>query len=136
VALALADLALNGVLERHPDLRLGVMELSAVWVPLFLMMLDGGYDFTSRFNGAPLRPLAERPSDYLRRQVRVAAFSYERPDRLTARSGDLFMACSDYPHGEGTATPVDDYARVGLTPDAAPGLFGGNVSFLLRQMPG
>ncbi|TML38512.1 MAG: hypothetical protein E6G27_13920 [Actinobacteria bacterium] len=133
VALALADLALNGVLERHPDLRLGVMELSAVWVPLFLMMLDGGYDFTNRFNGAPLRPLAGRPSDYLRRQVRVAAFSYERPDRLTARSGDLFMACSDYPHGEGTATPVEDYARVGLTPDSAPGLFGGNVSFLLRR---
>ena len=132
-ALALADLALNGVLERHPDLRLGVMELSAVWVPLFMMMLDGGYDFTSRFNGAPLRPLAERPSDYLQRQMRVAAFSYERPDRLTARAGDLFMACSDYPHGEGTATPVEDYARVGLTPDSAPGLFGGNLGFLLRD---
>ncbi|HMC51775.1 MAG TPA: hypothetical protein VKI64_03365 [Acidimicrobiales bacterium] len=132
-ALALADLALNGVLERHPGLRIGVMELSAVWVPLFLLMLDGGYDFTSRFNGAPMRQLAERPSDYLRRQVRVAAFSYERPDRLTARSGDIFMACSDYPHGEGTPTPVQDYARVGLTPASAPGLFDGNIAFLLRQ---
>src|SRR3981081_1538339 len=29
-ALALADLALNGVLARHPDLRIGVMELRAV----------------------------------------------------------------------------------------------------------
>jgi hypothetical protein len=34
-ALACTDLILNGVLERHPDLRLGIVELSAVWVPLF-----------------------------------------------------------------------------------------------------
>src|SRR5438132_1235030 len=65
-ALALTDLALNGVLERHPGLRIGVMELSAVWVPLFLLMLDGGYDFMSGFNVAPIKPPAERPCDYLR----------------------------------------------------------------------
>lgn len=131
VALALTDLILNGVLERHPDLRLGVMELSAIWVPLHLQMLDGGYQFAASFNGEA-SALTLRPSEYFHRQVRVAAFSYERPHRLAARSGDIFMACSDYPHTEGTATPLDDYRAVGVDVEQEPGLFGGNVNFLLR----
>ena len=35
-ALAISDLVVNGVLERRPQLRLGVIELSAVWLPMFL----------------------------------------------------------------------------------------------------
>jgi predicted TIM-barrel fold metal-dependent hydrolase len=131
-ALALTDLILNGVLERHPDLRLGIMELSAMWVPLHLQMMDGGYRFTARFNGeAP--PLSMAPSDYFRRQVRVAAFSFERPDLLTRRAGDLFMACSDYPHTEGTLTALDDYRAASTEPEEWPGIFSGNIGYLLRQ---
>jgi predicted TIM-barrel fold metal-dependent hydrolase len=131
-ALAIADLVLNGVLERHPDLRIGVMELSAVWLPMFVMFLDGGHDFTRRLNGTALTDLALRPSDYVRRQVRVAAFSYERPGRLARDVGDLFMACSDWPHSEGTADPLGDYRAARCDPVADPGLFGDNVEFLLR----
>jgi hypothetical protein len=73
------------------------------------------------------------PSEYFRRQVRVAAFSYEYPHRLMRSSGDLFMACSDYPHTEGTLTAIDDYAAVGLVPEeGTAGFFGGNAAFLLR----
>jgi hypothetical protein len=46
------------------------------------------------------------------------------------------MACSDYPHSEGTASPVADYAATGkfaTTPDLAPGLFHDNAAFLLRH---
>jgi predicted TIM-barrel fold metal-dependent hydrolase len=134
VALAVTDLILGGVLERHPDLRVGIMELSAPWVPLHLMMMDGGLDFASRFEGTDLNRLPLKPSEYFRRQVRVAAFSYERPDRLMRAAGDVFMACSDYPHAEGTTTPLPDYATTAqLTPEDAPALFGGNVGFLLRE---
>jgi predicted TIM-barrel fold metal-dependent hydrolase len=135
-ALALADLAVHGTFERFPDLRLGVMELSAIWLPMFLLTLDGGFDFHAKFNGRPLTELAERPSDYVREHVRVAAFAYEGPDRLTEKTGDLFMMCSDYPHTEGTAAPLDDYRRMAprtASPDEAPGLFGENVAWLLRQ---
>lgn len=132
-AVSLADLAVRGVFERHPDLRIGVFELSAVWVPMFLLVLDGGYAFHARFNGEPLTSMELRPSEYVRRQVRVAAFSYELPARLIDQAGDMFMACSDYPHAEGTPTPLDDYRRCGADPDAAPGLFGGNISWLLRR---
>lgn len=132
VALALTDLIINGVLERHPDLRIGVMELSAVWVPLHLMYMDGGLAFAEAFNGEG-RSLALRPSDYFRRQVRVAAFSYEGPAALAEQAGDIFMACSDYPHTEGTDTALQDYAAAGVTPDSAPALFSDNVRFLLRD---
>ena len=132
-ALAVTDLITNGTLDKFPDLRLGIVELSAVWVPMFLMMLDGGWDFVSRLNGQEQTPLSSRPSEYFRRQVRVAAFSYEEPRRLEAKAGDLFMACSDYPHSEGTASPVADYEAKQTTPDANPGLFHDNSAFLLRD---
>ncbi len=131
-ALALTDLILNGVLERYPELRMGIMELSARWVPQHMQMMDGGYRHTARFNGESTQ-LSLMPSEYFQRQVRVAAFSYERPLDLMAASGDLFMACSDYPHTEGTLTAIEDYAAVGLAPDAHPQFFGGNASFLLRE---
>jgi predicted TIM-barrel fold metal-dependent hydrolase len=130
-ALALADMILNGTFDRHPDLRVGVVELSAIWVPQFLLMLDGAHDFTRRLNGRPLAELARRPSEYFARHVRVSSFSYEDPARLQRHSGDLFMACSDFPHSEGTASPVDDYVRAGCDPTARPGLFRDNVAFLL-----
>ncbi|MGH9025198.1 MAG: hypothetical protein ACRDWD_03640, partial [Acidimicrobiia bacterium] len=62
-ALALADLSLNGALARHPELRIGVMELSAVWLPMFLMYLDGGSRFVTRLHGS--KPgLDQPPSEY------------------------------------------------------------------------
>jgi predicted TIM-barrel fold metal-dependent hydrolase len=131
-ALAVTDLILNGVLERYPDLRMGIMELSATWVPQHLQMMDGGYRHTARFNGEATE-LSLMPSEYFRRQVRVAAFSYEQPQRLMARSGDIFMACSDYPHTEGTSTAIEDYTASGLVPEQASArFFGSNAAYLLR----
>jgi hypothetical protein len=131
VALAITDLIVNGTLEQHPDLRLGVVELSAIWVPLYLLMLDGSVRFTSKLNGRQVAPLSLEPSEYFRRQVRVAAFSYEQPRKLMHQSGDLFMACSDYPHSEGTATILQDYERQRCDPADQPNLYGGNAQILL-----
>lgn len=134
-ALACTDLILNGVFQRFPDLRLGIVELSSLWVPLFLMMLDGATAFTRQISGAdPASELPLRPSDYFRRQVRVSSFAYENPAALSQQLGeDLLMCCSDYPHSEGTATPVADYAAFGTTPSQAPRLFRDNAAFLLRR---
>jgi predicted TIM-barrel fold metal-dependent hydrolase len=130
-AVAVTDLIVNGTLARHPALRIGIVELSSIWVPQYLLMLDGGWDFTSRLNGKSVSKLDLRPSEYFVRQVRVSSFSYEQPSRLTAKSADLYMCCSDYPHSEGTATPLDDYVRSGSSPDSAAGLFHDNVSALI-----
>jgi len=131
VALACTDLIVNGTMERYPDLRIGIVELSSIWVPQFLMMLDGGYEFTAKLNGRVPAQLSMKPSEYFRRHVRVSSFSYELPERLTRQAGDLFMFCSDYPHSEGTATPIEDYREQRCDADALPGLFAGNVEVLL-----
>jgi hypothetical protein len=135
-ALACTDLILNATLQKFPELRVGVVELSAIWVPMFLLMLDGGAEFTNRLNGRPLAELAMKPSEYFRRQVRVSSFAYELPARLIKQTGDdLYMCCSDYPHSEGTATPLADYtgALRPIGPDDAPGLFRDNIAFLMER---
>jgi predicted TIM-barrel fold metal-dependent hydrolase len=133
-AVALADLILHGVLERHPALRIGVVELTASWVPSFLLHLDGASDFYALRHGGPYRPLAERPSDYFLRQVRVASLPYEMPNRLVPKVGEqTYMLGSDWPHAEGVADPraAADRAVHGLSDGARTGLLGDNAAWLL-----
>jgi predicted TIM-barrel fold metal-dependent hydrolase len=132
-AIAVTDLIVNGTFERHPRLRIGIVELSSVWVPQYLMMLDGGWDFTGRLNGGPPTPLSMRPSEYFAHHIRVSSFSYEQPARLASKSSDVYMCCSDYPHSEGTATPVEDYERSGCSPSDGGGLWADNVAMLLGR---
>jgi len=133
-AVALADLILNGTLERFPDLRVGVVELTASWVPHFLLHIDGASDFYALRHGEPYRHLALRPSEYFMRQVRVAALPYEMPNRLVPRVGDdTFMIGSDWPHAEGVADPMAaaERAVAGLTGVARTNILGANASWLL-----
>lgn len=131
-AVAVTDLIVNGVFERQPDLRIGIVELSSIWVPQYLRMLDGGWEFTSALNGRSSETMTLRPSQYFLRHVKVSSFSYEQPARLMAASGDLFMCCSDYPHSEGTATPIEDYARGGPPADSQ-GFYHDNITALLHR---
>jgi len=137
-ALSCTDLILNGVLARHPELHIGIVELSAVWVPMYLMMLDGGSKFVERLNGRAPFELDLPPSEYFRRQVRVSSFAYELPVNITRQmnGSDILMCCSDYPHSEGTADPLGDYAgsgRFGIRPEMEPAFFGDNIALLLGR---
>jgi len=135
-AVALADLILHGTLERYPALRIGVVELTAGWVPSFLLHLDGASDFYALRHGAPYRPLAERPSEYFLRQVKVAALPYEMPNRLVPKVGEsTFMVGSDWPHAEGVADPraAAERSAHGLSESAAAGLLADNARWLLGQ---
>ena len=140
-AVAIADMTINGVFERHPDLRLGVVELSANWVPMFLLNLDGASDFYALRHGSPLVDLPLRPSEYVRRNVRVSVLAYERPAHLVERiSDEMFMYGSDWPHAEGIADPLGDYTRQveRLDYERRGRLLGDNVAWLMRQslLPG
>ena len=134
-AVAIANMALHGTFERFPELRLGVVELTAGWFPTFLLHLDGASDFYTARHGRPLRALAERPSDYVLRHVRVAALAYEGPALLVEQVGeDTFMFGSDWPHAEGIAEPRAGYERAIKTlPDSArTKIMGANAAWLLR----
>jgi predicted TIM-barrel fold metal-dependent hydrolase len=133
-AIALANLILNGTLERFPELRIGVVELTAGWVPSFLLHIDGASDFFAQRHGGPVHELAHRPSDYFLRQVRVAALPYEMPNLLVPKVGDqTFMVGSDWPHAEGVADPRAAAARAanGLDEGAKAQLLGANAAWLL-----
>ena len=134
-AVALANMAVFGVFERFGDLRVGVIELTAHWVPQFLLMLDGAYGFYVARHGEPPRELADRPGEYVRQHIRVAALAYEQPANLISLVGtDTFMFGSDWPHAEGIAEPLKDYERaVGdFNGEGRAKLFGGNAAWLLR----
>jgi predicted TIM-barrel fold metal-dependent hydrolase len=103
--LFLAALVYDGVFERFPNLRVGVTELGATWLPSFMHFIDTG--FRSFRNIQDLSHLTLKPSDYLRRQVVVSPFAGEDVGWVIEQSGDDMVAfSSDYPHHEGTDDPI------------------------------
>jgi hypothetical protein len=128
---ALTDLIVNGTLAHHPDLLVGVHELGSGWVPRFISMLDAGCDFMHRYNGRVPVQLEMSPSDYFRRQVRVASFAGENPKELIDEVGNLFMCCSDYPHSEGSTNAIESYRAGGCEPADASELFHDNINALI-----
>lgn len=133
--LALTDLAAGGVLARHPRLRVGLVEFTSSWFVPFLHSVDATWRFHGAYNGLPEDRLELAPSEYLRRQVRLATFAFENPTRLAAAAGDMFMFGSDYPHAEGLARPVEDFRSAGGPDpiDAPDGLYRGNADWLLGR---
>lgn len=104
--IALAALIFDQVLECFPRLKIGVIELGAVWVPAWLERLAIVQDTFGRTESR-IRDLPLRATDYVRRQVRVTPYPTEDVGRLVATCGpDLFMFSSDFPHVEGGRNPL------------------------------
>ena len=102
----LTCLVLDGVFERHPDLRCGAIELGASWVPGMLRNLDHAAQALGRHEPM-VKELKLAPSEYIRRQVRFTPFPFEDIGWLVDEAGDeLFLFSSDYPHPEGSKDPI------------------------------
>jgi predicted TIM-barrel fold metal-dependent hydrolase len=105
----LACMALDGVFERHPDLRGAAIELGATWVPGLLRNVDHAHRNFSKFEPA-LQELSLMPSEYLRRQVRFTPFPFEDTAWLIEQCGpELLMFSTDYPHPEGGRRPFEAF---------------------------
>src|SRR6516162_1949576 len=105
----LACMALDGVFERHPDLRGAAIELGATWVPGMLRNVDHAMRSFSKFEPV-LQELALLPSEYLRRQIRFTPFPFEDTAWLIEQCGpELFMFSTDYPHPEGGRRPFEAF---------------------------
>ena len=107
----LSTMVLDGVFERFPELRCGVIEMGASWAPSMLSRLD--YAAKSFARTEPMiGELSLKPSDYLRRQVRFTPFPGEDVAEMVAISGpELYLFSSDYPHPEGTKDPIGKFER-------------------------
>ena len=107
----LAALIIDGVFERFPRLMFGVIELGASWVPSWMRFLDAGFDAFFKHE-ARLQTLSMRPSDYVRRQVRVTPYPHEDVAWLIANAGEqVFLFSSDYPHIEGGRNPIKRFTE-------------------------
>ena len=108
---ALSLLILDGVLERHPNLMFGVIELGSVWVPGFMRQLDSSFEAFSRHEER-LQNLSLKPSEYISRQVRVTPYPTEPTGWVIKEAGnEIFMFSSVYPHLEGGRNPLERFEK-------------------------
>ena len=130
---ALSLLILDGVLDRFPLLKVGVVELGAVWLPGFMRQLEAAFEAFSRHEGR-LQSLNLRPSEYIERQVRVTPYPTEPVGWIIEQSGPgICMFSSDYPHLEGGRNPYGrfDKSTSQSTVEAQEGFFRRNFEDLM-----
>ena len=102
----LAALIIDGVMDRFAELKFGVIELGASWLPGWMRNLDSSAMAFSK-NEERLRKLSARPSEIVRRQVRVTPYPHEDAGWIIANSGEeVCLFSSDFPHVEGGRNPL------------------------------
>lgn len=102
----LATLIFDGVLERFPRLRFGVIEQGASWLPSWMRYMDSAFH-AFRKREERLQKLSLLPSEYARRQVRATPYPAEDVGWIMREAGpELCLFSSDYPHVEGGRHPI------------------------------
>lgn len=106
----LAALIFDRVLDRFPRLKFGVIEQGASWLPGWMRSLDTAHNAFFK-NEERLQKLSLKPSEFVRRQVRVTPYPAEDTGWIVANSGaEICMFSSDYPHVEGGRNPLKRFA--------------------------
>jgi uncharacterized protein len=121
-------LVLDGVLDRHPDLRGGVIEIGAGWVPDMIRRLDHAVEIWSK-SEPHLAQMRRKPSEQIRQQLRFTPYPFEDVSAMVNESfEELYMFSSDYPHAEGGRDPIGRFDRsvASLTEAARTRFFSGN----------
>ncbi|MEH6558836.1 MAG: amidohydrolase family protein [Oceanicoccus sp.] len=107
----LTCLIYDGVLDRFPKLKIGLVELGANWVPAMMQNLDMGVSLLGKFD-AELKNLSIKPSEFVQRQVRVTPLHTENTGWILRNVGkEILMFNTDYPHPEGGSDPFGDFER-------------------------
>jgi predicted TIM-barrel fold metal-dependent hydrolase len=130
---ATTALVLGGVLERHPRLRVALLESGVGWVPYFFDRLDEHVEKRGH-----LTPGCKRaPREYLARgQLYVSCEPEESAVPFAAATlGDRFiMYASDYPHWDSdfpnSTRPLRE--RTDLGPEAKARIMGENAATFYR----
>ena len=118
VELTLAAMIFDGVLDRFPKLKFGVIELGASWVPGWMRNMDSAAMAFLK-NEERLQKLSLKPSEFVRRQVRVTPYPHEDAGWIIRNSGEeVCLFSSDFPHVEGGRNPLKRFGESlkGCTP--------------------
>jgi predicted TIM-barrel fold metal-dependent hydrolase len=125
----LSTLILDGVLERHPALKGGAIEVGAGWVPDMLRRLDHAVAIWAR-SEPKLGTFTRKPSEQAAAQLRFTPYPFEDVGLLVRESSPrLYMFSSDYPHAEGGHDPVArfDRALAGQPAEVIDAFYRGNA---------
>lgn len=110
-AQTLATMIFDGVFERFPELRVGVIEQGAIWVPSWMRQMESAVEAFGRHEDR-LRKLSLRPSEYVRRQMKFTPYPTEDVGWIVEQAGaEVAMFSSDYPHVEGGRRPIERFER-------------------------
>jgi predicted TIM-barrel fold metal-dependent hydrolase len=100
------SLVSEGVFERHPDLRVALLECGFAWLPPLLWRFDK--DWRGVWHEVPW--VKEKPSTYVRRHFRATTQPTHGPkdprelrELLEMIGADWLLHASDYPHDHGDA---------------------------------
>jgi predicted TIM-barrel fold metal-dependent hydrolase len=126
-------MVLDGIFERFPKLRCGVIEQGASWVPGWMRQLDSAVDAFRRHEER-LQKLSLRPSEYVRRQIRVTPYPAEDTGWIVQNAGpEVCLFSSDYPHVEGGRNPLKRFeaSLEGVSEDAVRRFYTDNFVDLM-----
>ena len=107
----LATLIFDGVLERFPELKIGVIEQGAIWLPSWVRQMESAVEAFGRHEER-LQQLSLRPTEYVQRQLRVTPYPTEDVGWITEQIGpEVCMFSTDFPHVEGGRRPYERFER-------------------------
>ncbi len=108
-AQTLATMIFDGVFDRFPRLKVGVIEQGAIWVPSWMRQMESAFDAFHRHEER-IKALELRPSEYVRRQMRFTPYPTEDVGWIVEQAGpEVAMFSSDYPHVEGGRKPFERF---------------------------
>jgi uncharacterized protein len=129
----LATMIIDGLLDRFPELRVGVIEQGASWVPGWMRSMDSAATAFVR-NEERLQRLSLKPSEFVRRQVRVTPYPHEDAGWIMENAGEeVCLFSSDYPHVEGRRNPLGRFeaSLAGLSQAAKQRFYCDNFADLM-----
>ena len=105
----LMTMVMGGVFERFPKLGFGVIECGAAWVGPMCERMDAHADLMAKVGFT----YSMKPSEFIRRNVRVTPFWSEDLTRMVERYGlpEVYVFNSDFPHIEGSRDPVGKFRK-------------------------
>lgn len=131
-------MVLGGVFERHPTLTVVFAEHGIDWITAATARMDAlaTPGLSPLLLGEYRLPL--RPSDYVRRNVRVTPLPvpHESPLATIEALAEVPIFSSDYPHFEGSGDPVGHYDKelAPLAPEVRDSFFGSNLAACFARM--
>jgi predicted TIM-barrel fold metal-dependent hydrolase len=131
----LAAMIIDGVMDRFPRLKFGVIELGASWLPGWMKTMDSAHLAFFK-NEERLHKLSAKPSDIVRRQVRVTPYPHEDAGWLIREAGpETCLFSSDFPHVEGGRNPLKRFgdSLAGTAPDAQNRFYAENFIDLMGE---